>query len=581
MFSPEGVRTRAIPHLGVIAHCAFYGSEVIDIIINQEGVADRRTAIEIAQELLTLGVIHSIEPQVRTVVDDRKAIYQCRHARLRDDGAVELDGDDEVHMRVGWVHMTMAMDMEDLQSLDFWTKLVYVKQVDKGFRYDIRCVTHPLAGIVPTNGKRLDIINFDSCDAEHEEGIDVENGQIQGTEEDHSNASEALLQADDISTDVSEESNIVQSIVVQTVLPSKTRPMVLGLQKLVEDGSLHKERQYINLAPSILVKPGANLMQDACIQIMFQCFNSIWDSCSVFKETHGGVIPFCASCEVFPTSSSNGFVEVQTGLASMKRFDWRAWRDRYGEHAERVNDMLRSAAGSYIGTYILGYVTLSILSMSNSYLCRHLSIVLTFDPFFFFLILFFFANRGRDRNFDNVLVKDWRYVLHMDFSYVLGRMPPVDVPSISLALDMEKAFREINVWEKFVNMAVDAYIALRQNAGMLKHVAKLLFTKAGYTGEEVSDFLDGKKSLNVQCAEGEAGETIRNLLMKSATDVSQWFQEFNHDTVIPIWFDLIKKGFPPVEMVMSFMDAVEESQATPVVGADEVEIDEDEIVEVM
>lgn len=147
---------------------------------------------------------------------------------------------------------------------------------------------------------------------------------------------------------------------------------------------------------------------------------------------------------------------------------------------------------------------------------------------------------------------------------------------------MEKIFRELDVWDKFVNMSVDAFLEIREHADAVMQIAKLLFSKATFSEEEVQAFLQSASSLNVQSGgDAKAGQHVRAQLEKSSSDVANWFKESMPETVVPIWYGMIKKGFPPATMIMSFMDAYEQTGATTLAGTDDVEIDEDEIVEVM
>lgn len=61
-------------------------------------------------------------------------------------------------------------------------------------------------------------------------------------------------------------------------------------------------------------------------------------------------ITLCTTYEVFYTSCRNIFMEALIGLTSLKVFYWVAWRERYWDDVELVNDMLISAARSYVGS---------------------------------------------------------------------------------------------------------------------------------------------------------------------------------------------------------------------------------------
>lgn len=175
-------------------------------------------------------------------------------------------------------------------------------------------------------------------------------------------------------------------------------------------------------------------------------------------------------------------------------------------------------------------------------------------------------------------------MLHIDFSYVLGSKPPVDGPSISLAPSMEAAFRNVGVWDKFVDLCVDAFLVLRQHADTLVRVTQLLFVKAGYKDGKVDAFLRGQNSLNVgEKREAKAGDHVRRQITRSSGDVGNWFKEFAHERLVPTWYMLLDKGFPPAKIIMKLRDAQEQGAADKLAATliDDGHVDDDEKVQVV
>lgn len=174
-------------------------------------------------------------------------------------------------------------------------------------------------------------------------------------------------------------------------------------------------------------------------------------------------------------------------------------------------------------------------------------------------------NRGRDRHFDNVLVKGDLHLLHIDFGFLLGTSPPIDGPPIAIAPQMEIVFRELHIWDSFVDMFVDAFMALREHAPAVIRTAVLIFTKAGYDGDQIRHYLQGKFSLNVHESDKTASDFVRRQLIMSSGDIKTKFKQFAHEHIDPAWYGLLEKGFPPALAIMKLVEAKEQRAAKKLV----------------
>lgn len=168
---------------------------------------------------------------------------------------------------------------------------------------------------------------------------------------------------------------------------------------------------------------------------------------------------------------------------------------------------------------------------------------------------------GRDRHFDNVLVKDDLHLLHIDFGFLMGTSPPIDGPRIAIAPQMESVFKDLKVWDKFVDMFVDAFLVLRVEAPAIIRTSVLIFSKAGYEEEQIRNFLQGKFSLNVHEKEKKAADLVRKQLLMSSGDIKTKFKAFAHEHIDPAWYGLLEKGFPPAVAIMKIVD-MKEQKAT-------------------
>lgn len=169
--------------------------------------------------------------------------------------------------------------------------------------------------------------------------------------------------------------------------------------------------------------------------------------------------------------------------------------------------------------------------------------------------------RGRDRHFDNVLLKDHRYLLHIDFGFLMGTSPPIDGPRIAIAPQMEAVFRSMKVWDRFVDMFLDAFLALRAEAPAIIRTSVMMFSKAGYEEQQIRDFVHGKFSLNVHESDKKATEFVKRQLVMSSGDIKTRFKAFAHAHIDPAWYGLLEKGFPPAVAIMKMVDAKEQKAA--------------------
>lgn len=156
---------------------------------------------------------------------------------------------------------------------------------------------------------------------------------------------------------------------------------------------------------------------------------------------------------------------------------------------------------------------------------------------------------------------DDKYLLHIDFGFLMGTSPPIDGPRIAIAPQMEAVFKDLNIWDKFMDMFVDAFIALRRVAPTLIRTSVVMFTTAGFEEEQVRSFLQGRFSLNVHEKESKAAEVVRKQIVHSSTDIKTKFKSFAHKHIDPAWYGLLEKGFPPAVAIMKIVDSKEQKMA--------------------
>lgn len=146
-------------------------------------------------------------------------------------------------------------------------------------------------------------------------------------------------------------------------------------------------------------------------------------------------------------------------------------------------------------------------------------------------------------------------LLHIDFGFVMGSVAPIDGARIAIAADMERAFKALNVWEQFVEMCGDAFMAVRAEAPSVIRAAVLLFSKAGFEPDKIRDFLASHFSLNTHESSKEAARAVvTHQVVTSSNDQRTKFKAFSHQHIDPAWYGLIEKGFPPAVAIMRMIE---------------------------
>ena len=176
-------------------------------------------------------------------------------------------------------------------------------------------------------------------------------------------------------------------VYVNKVFSSVARPGIVSVQVPEERAVLSEDpsgNNFDTITPRILVKAGDNLFQDMAVELMFRIFNFVWrQDRELFPDPEK--VPFSYTYSVLPTGNRKGIMETLTDVVPLNHYDWAKWVTEKG-HSSAVKDlMMRSAAGSFVGAYVLG--------------CR-------------------------DRHWDNIMLKNECMLLHIDFGFVLGSVPP-------------------------------------------------------------------------------------------------------------------------------------------------------------
>lgn len=212
------------------------------------------------------------------------------------------------------VEFRLPVDVIDLQSVEFWSHTIHKKKrnsenIDSDFEFPITSVTHPLYPI--SLGHENDTSKDDNL------------------------------------------SSVVQSVLVRKVFSSIARPKLVQLRKIRTGAQLDESDAYETINPALMVKTGDNLMNDYGVMTMFRCFNIVWEEDEELATKYGSC-PHAFSFEILPTSASQGMLQGLDNLTSLADFPWNEWSKNNKDNIDVIDKMVRTAAGSFIATYIMG-----------------------------------------------------------------------------------------------------------------------------------------------------------------------------------------------------------------------------------
>lgn len=295
-------------------------------------IRDRHAALELGKQLFEKELFIP-PPGVKGAKfkDKEKRIYQANVQVTKKETQLQVVHKGNVELIQDPYHSEerkgqIPVDLIDLQSLDFWIHTVARKDVSEGFRFPTIAVTHPLFELGDENRNDDDDVS------------DVNEKDNQGETDPSLDDNEKQMES------------VVDGVCVKKTFSSLTRPRIVSLEK-AEKGKDMTKRGGKRIGKMLLVKEGDNLMGDLSVQTLFQVFNHVWKSSSIVKADKP---PLCKCYEVFPTGATTGFMEAMEGLVSLKDFNWTEWKNKCGGNQVRVRDMVRSAAGGYIGAYVCG-----------------------------------------------------------------------------------------------------------------------------------------------------------------------------------------------------------------------------------
>jgi len=484
-------------------------------------------------------------------------------------GAVAADVAD-ADATVAEYHLSLTADDTDLASLDFWAKDVFTPGVAAGHVFTHRQVVHPF----PERPAAAATPPAASADADGESSLCSSSSSAAWSRffgagpprpSAPAPAAEAAAPADEAADP------LVSQAVVSHVFSSIARPLIVELRRPTRGETVRLDAPaarspaaaaaaggatargscavYVGDAPSlaatttaaaaatacggavdppprvgasVLVKAGDNLLQDQAVETMLRLFNHLW------RAAAGGdaaAAPFAPTYAVLPTDARAGLIEVLPDLSPLRTYDWDVWVDRAAADTALVDTLVRSAAGAYVGAYVLG--------------CR-------------------------DRHWDNIGVMADGALAHIDFGYVINQAPPMDGPRFSLSPGLQGALGRVGAWERFVATTGAAFATLRARAPVVVRAAVLAFGHAGFASDGVRGAVLGAAGLAVGAPSAAAAEAaVTDQVRSSATEWRGRLKRASHASVDPAFYALLRLRFPPAVLAMRLVEARRSQPVVP------------------
>eukprot|EP01083_Nonionella_stella_P294347 1000675_1 len=249
----------------------------------------------------------------------------------------------------------------------------------------------------------------------------------------------------------------LQSIQIESIFSSKTKPLLLSLYNAQGQ-----------LTSKCIFKQGDDLRKDASILTMFRFFNDIWkeEECKYKNDlVHIHTYRCVPFCEDFGCIE---YVDHCIPLTQIKQYDEQSNDDAF------MDALIASAAGSYIGAFILGI---------------------------------------RDRHSDNILIQKNGTLFHIDYGYILGeKLSGLDASAFAITSDLQNIMG--HRWDAFVACCVMAFKALRDHYHDILKFARIAVTFVQWN--KVEAFLRKQLGvMDVKKNESEIGEYVKEIINKA------------------------------------------------------------------
>lgn len=245
-----------------------------------------------------------------------------------------------------------------------------------------------------------------------------------------------------------------------------------------------------------IFKVGDDLRQDYALHILFRVFNSIWKSADL-----GVYTPEAVTYQVIPLPSAKvgnnqdvpmGLLECISEPQSTLDFDWASVKQE-----DRMR-LLTTMAGGWMAAYAVDL---------------------------------------GDRHQDNMMISNGCEFVPIDFGHMLGYHPTLDARNFALQIHCRDELMKWkashmrgaqNGFECFVHICQDAFELLRRHAGLLLHLAGVLFDGINnHTQASVRTVMLGQLMLNLSSADAavQIAAKIQSDIVAPSTQLKLYLHE--------------------------------------------------------
>eukprot|EP00954_Amorphochlora_amoebiformis_P000858 66132-Amorphochlora_amoeboformis.AAC.1 len=215
------------------------------------------------------------------------------------------------------------------------------------------------------------------------------------------------------------------------------------------------------------------------IMRMFEIFNVLWRSARL------PITPYSYTFKIVATDEHSGVMEFIERSEELQ--NWNG-ENIMAMDEDTLNEFIRSAAGSFVGCYILG--------------CR-------------------------DRHKSNFMVQDDRVFLQIDFKHCFDhKTRVVDAPHFAIAKSIHRCLKKRKKWKTFKDLCLGAFKVLRRTQATIVHICTRMFRGLWFEQEQMETWL--LKAFRSHETERQALISISELIDKGHSSWRKKLKNFTH-----------------------------------------------------
>mmetsp|Transcript_22809 Transcript_22809/g.36649 ORF Transcript_22809/g.36649 Transcript_22809/m.36649 type:complete len:438 (-) Transcript_22809:111-1424(-) len=271
----------------------------------------------------------------------------------------------------------------------------------------------------------------------------------------------------------------LRALEILKVFKSNAKPVLV--RALTDDVNTHF--QYI-------LKNGDDLRRDNGIMAMFKLMNYFWWKRGLRYEKRFDV--HCLIYNIVPMGNDFGILEYIDGCVPISEISKLSTTNGAKDDREAfLRQLVCTAAGAYIASFVCGI---------------------------------------RDRHYDNILIrKSDGTLFHIDFNYLWTKVGFLDASKMAITKDL-KLFLGEHHWNGFVNIAVHAYLVLREHFNEIVSFSTIAFDfiEMNNSGESVRPQQYLYNQLRMDLDDDKAQEYITKKLENAPNNIKTKLKNAMH-----------------------------------------------------